>query len=304
MSKYTTEVRYLCEHFAWLHDNKDLPIEEQTPEHSYGYENVNEIIGKARPEIFGFQYPLFDDNYRPVLETKILKHYYTREIAEETYGLWKLRLETKLNEIMPYYNKLYESELLEFDPLRDADYYREGNRTDDTDNTRTDNLNQRSVDSGSDTRETNTEFGGSDTTEGERVDKYSQWNLYSDTPQGGIAGIQGAEDGDSPALDDNGYLTNATHVLHDGTGTNDSSTTEYGQTRDTDETMNYGKINNTANTGTVGFEGTTESEYLEHIYGKFPGKSFSQMLDEYRKVLLNIDMMIINELKPLFFNLW
>ena len=48
-------------------------------------------------------------------------HYYTREIGFETVGLWKLKLQTKLNEIMPYYNKLYETELLKYNPLYDVD---------------------------------------------------------------------------------------------------------------------------------------------------------------------------------------
>lgn len=34
----------------------------------------------------------------------------------------------KLNTIMPYYNQLYKSALLEFNPLYDADYWRKSNR--------------------------------------------------------------------------------------------------------------------------------------------------------------------------------
>ena len=70
---------------------------------------------------FGLKsYPIFDENYRVVLEKKILKHYYTREIGAETYGLWKLWLDARLNEIMPYYNQLYKSELIEFNPLENV----------------------------------------------------------------------------------------------------------------------------------------------------------------------------------------
>lgn len=75
--------------------------------------------------MFDFQFPIFDESYRSVIETKILRHYYTREIGLETVGLWKLKLNTKLNEIMPYYNKLYKSELIEFNPLYDVELTRE-----------------------------------------------------------------------------------------------------------------------------------------------------------------------------------
>lgn len=104
MSLYTTEVRYICETLA----NYD---------ESQGYKRVNDIVEAAAPQIFDDEFPIFDESYRPILEAKILKHYYTREIGFETVGLWQLKLNTKMNEIMPYYNKLYNSELLEFNPL-------------------------------------------------------------------------------------------------------------------------------------------------------------------------------------------
>lgn len=265
MSKYTTEVRYICEEYAELDE-------------SVGYDSVDDVISKSRTKVFDFDYPIFDEAYRPVLETKILTHYYTREICEETVGLWKLRLKAKMLEIMPYYNKLYESELLKFNPLYDADYYKEGNRIDNTDSTR------------NDTTQSNGLTGGADTTNGANEPKSSEWNLYSDTPQGGIEGILGAED--EPSLVDNGYLTNATHVIRDGAGSKSTSTTNYGKTTE----MN--------GTGQSVFDGTTTGEYAEHVYGKFPGKGYAKLLQEFRETFLNIDLDVIKELRNLFFNLW
>lgn len=54
-------------------------------------------------------YPIFDNNYRKTLNTKILNHYYNNEIGFETPELFKFYLNNKLNEIMPYYNTLYEN---------------------------------------------------------------------------------------------------------------------------------------------------------------------------------------------------
>ena len=108
MSKYTTELRYICEMEANLSESK-------------GYDDVDEIITLAAPKIFN-NFPIFDEAYRLPLEKKILMHYYTREISEEVVGLWKLRLAARMNEIMPYFNKLYDSELLKFNPLYDVDY--------------------------------------------------------------------------------------------------------------------------------------------------------------------------------------
>ena len=72
MSKYTTEVRYICEYYASLSESAD-------------YTSVNEIISKSRDKIFSFDYPIFDESYREILETKILKRYYTREIVRNCW---------------------------------------------------------------------------------------------------------------------------------------------------------------------------------------------------------------------------
>ena len=84
MSKYTTQVRFICESVSGHTD-------------SVGFDDVDSVIEDAIPHIFDFDFPIFDENYREVIETKILRHYYTREIGLETYGLWKLKLHTKLN---------------------------------------------------------------------------------------------------------------------------------------------------------------------------------------------------------------
>lgn len=59
--------------------------------------------------IFG-TYPIFDETYRPILEKKIIDHYYMDEIGLETPAMFAHFLAARLNEIMPYYNKLYWSE--------------------------------------------------------------------------------------------------------------------------------------------------------------------------------------------------
>lgn len=239
MSKYTTQVRYICENFAGYDE-------------SQGYLKVDSIIRSARPKVFNFDYPIFDENYRSVLETKILRHYYTREIGMETVGLWQLRLETKLVEIMPYYNKLYESELLKFNPLYDVDITEERTHSDTTDddtngtNTRTDNL-QTNVNSKSADR-------------------------YSDTPQGGLSGIESDR-----------YLTSARIVDNTGTSSNTGTQT---------------------NNNVVSRDINTFGEYFSHIYGKRGGTDFADLLRKYRETFLNIDLMIIDELSDLFMLLW
>lgn len=276
MSKYTTEVRFICETYAGL-------------DHSVGYENVDDVITKALPKLFNFNFPIFDENYRSVLETKIVKHYYTREICCETLGRWKMFLNTKLNEIMPYYNKLYESADLQYNPLYDADYFREGNkRGEETgqnthNSTRTDNLKEENNTVRTDNLTTENEI--------EVENKNDHWDYYSDTPQGGLNGIQ-----------NNTYLTNVRHTTDDSGGSNENiAQTNTGTQEHNGTRFNTGtQMTNANGTNVVN---STDS-YLEHVYGKMPGTSYAKLIEEYRKTLLNIDVMIIKDLQDLFFNLW
>lgn len=116
MAKYTTEVRHICENYANLDESK-------------GYNSVQSILNASWDKVFDFDFPIFDENYREPLCKKILKHFYTKEIGEETVGLWKLRLDDRMNEIMPYYNQLYESELISISPLINYRVTTSGNKS-------------------------------------------------------------------------------------------------------------------------------------------------------------------------------
>ena len=256
MSKYTTEVRFICETAAGYDESK-------------GYSDIETIIAAARSHIFDFSYPLFDNAYKATLETKILRHFYTREIGAETVGLWKHFLCRKLNEIMPYYNKLYQSELLEFNPFYDVDYTREGNRKGEDTNTNTRTGTGKSTDSGTERLNVKDE------------PKSDAWEYFSDTPQGGVDGLASME-----------YLTNATHSVASGEGSN------------RDDVTTFGKIVDTTSSDTENGQKNTTEEYLESVHGKQGSTPYTELLQKYRETFLNIDMQIINELEPLFMGLW
>lgn len=275
MSKYTTEVRTICENLIGL----------KSPA---GYGCVNDILSKAAPLVFNFDWPIFDEAYRRVLEIKILKHFYTREIGLETVGLWKLKLDTKMNEIMPYYNQLYKSELLEFNPLYDTDIIRqhkkdsEGTRDTDGGNNNTSDINRTKNGeiSRTETENNTAEVNGN----GKNTDK------YSDTPQGSITDLEAGK-----------YLTNARIVDtiegENSTGNRNTNGTDTSEDTETDKIENEG----------TNYSNTTISDtenYVENVMGKTGQGSYSKMLQEFRQTFLNIDMMIIEDLEPLFMQLW
>lgn len=311
MSKYTTEVRFICESKSGL-------------ENSSGADNVDEVIAGAWNKIFTSKAPFFDESYRSVLCQKILKHYYLREICCETVGIWKLWMNERLETIMPYYNKLYESELIKFEPLNDVNLTRKHDRTvdgteerngetsDTANGTReitnngtknTTNNGTREVTGTNDTKETAT----SDTTTSAESNETKR-DLYSDTPQGAITG-----------LENENYLTNARKITDnvtssgsEGTDTSrniDNDYTENNTTNNTENTTTNNTENMTTNdtkTGTNKVTGTsnTTEDYLETLIGKQGSSTYSKMLMEFRDTFLNIDMMVIDEFKDLFFGLW
>lgn len=73
---------------------------------------IQQIV-KSDIDIFDFDYPIFRDEFREYFEEQFIKYFYLEEIAHETVGQFKLRLESKLNLIMPKYNKLYMTQEIE-----------------------------------------------------------------------------------------------------------------------------------------------------------------------------------------------
>jgi hypothetical protein len=63
------------------------------------------------------EYPLFDEEYRDTLNKKIIAHYWNREIGQETISMFTFAMVRKMNEIMPYYNQLYQTLALTIDPF-------------------------------------------------------------------------------------------------------------------------------------------------------------------------------------------
>lgn len=186
MAKFTTTIGDYCEGVCGYRE----PI---------GGSDVKAAIEKARPLLFNFEYPSYTSEQKARTETNIIKHYWNREIGFETFGLFKLKLDARLNEIMPRYVKLFESADIEFEPLDNVDYTETRNSTETGTNANTTKGQQSE----------NTKVSGKDT------------SRYSDTPQGSLSDIESGA-----------YLTNAT--INDNSGTQSRQTNV-----DNDSSGNY-----------------------------------------------------------------
>lgn len=231
MSNYTTELRFICEN-------------EYNSESS-GFNEINKILTTVAPKIFNFDFPIFDEEYRLPLEVKILRTYYTREICEETVGLWKLRLQTKLCNIMPYYNQLYKSALLEFDVFADVNY------TEVNDGSTHDNL-QKIINFQN--------LGGVDTNTYTKNGKEKSTTNYN----GGSTNTTSYEGKETNAIDYTGTETNAI----DYTGTETNSTDYKGAEKDISKTSGNTtktpptKITTKSDTPQGGLNGFISEDYL------------------------------------------
>lgn len=287
LSKYTTEVRFICEKFANYDESK-------------GADAIDSVLEKSWNKIFTSTPQIFDESYRKIICKKILKHFYLREIGAETFGIWKFWMNTKMEELLPYYNQLWKSELLEFNPLYDVDVTKTYTKTGDTDTTNSNTLNKSGSSSSDESgstdstdKVTSTSTGTTDTATTGTSNKKDR---YSDTPQGTLSNVES-----------NTYLTNARIIDENNSGTSNTAmenknTTDdtYAETRGNSVENSFENEEKGNNTGTI----NSTEEYTDHVIGKTANGNYSEMLLKFRETFLNIDMMFINEFEELFMGLW
>ena len=168
---------------------------------NYGKDNktkIKNLAKEGRTTIFDFDYPLTDKISKEDFECMILNHFIMRRIGFETVTSFQIQLNVKLNEIMPMYNKMFES-------LENWDIFNDGEITE---RTGTDN---RVIDNKT-TGENNTSNSlenNSQTTSEETSDRRN-----SELPQNQLE-----------LLRDGSYVSNYNYDQNNGTSTDKSTST-------------------------------------------------------------------------------
>lgn len=198
-------------------------------------------------------YPIFDEAYRERLNTLIYNRYRLREIGVTPPARFAFFFNRKMNEIMPYYNKFYESAAIEFNPLFTSDISTEGTTTGTASG-----VGERKSSNEGNTKAT------SDNTDKSRV-------IFSNTPQMQLSNQEdyASTATDSQSASGNVTFQDATNLTVDTSKNDDQSMTEY-------------------ITRTAGYSGVNAGEQLER----------------YRASLVNVDLMVLDELRELFMQLW
>lgn len=215
-------------------------------------------------ELFDFPYNFDDFNFKALIEQAVIEYYYHYEIGVETPQEFKRRFEAKWLSIIDYYNQLYNTTLLTYNPLinykltealeqlatstSNADSAQKSN----ADTLTTNNLNNKVVDQSTGT--------GNEKT--------------SDYPQQAIAGgdfLEGEK------------ISNTT--------SNGTNTTTNTGTVGTEQASDIKTLSST--------KGKTNSSYTKTIEA-LTGTSYQELIAKERQNLIRLIPMIISELKPLF----
>ena len=221
-------------------------------------------------QVWDFDYPsYYKGEEKTAFEQLVLDHYRFRQIGMETPGRWLHSFRTRIREIMPYYIQLYKSvELMANvdDPFKAYDL--------------TETFTKHTTGSGSTTGTSESESTGS--SESSSTSNESRSNSknrkFSNTPQGSIDNIEK-------------YMTEAS-VESEG---------------DTNELTNT-DTDTSSSTASASSSGSSESEGTETYelkrFGNIGVQPLGQEIEAYRKALINVDLMVIDELKDLFLKVY
>lgn len=321
MSSYTIELKSVI---------------EQATQYEPGL-TTRERIEKGRAKLFDFDYPIFDENYRNVFETHFIRNFYMREIGFETVGLFKFQLETWLIINMPYWNKMFESELIKFDPLKNVDVSRDYNRkkdrnqNDSRDTTQNDvrdttenvvndgtshSVDKQDMTSDTVSNQEHHETGSSQKDEsGSVIDDNFSRDVKADTPDTRLALT--TEDGQGvleyasqieEESNNNKRNTTGSQTSSGKTDSNDSMTSKVTgnsnatgdtTTHSTNDTTGHMKSDTTKN-DVYKSEINDIEDYIAHEFGKVGTETYSEMIEKYRSILLRIEKQIFYEMNQLF----
>lgn len=264
MAKYTIELRNVCKLYGrdevenWF---KDYRLEDYLTSKQIEQITNAGVWSKDR------------------LATKIVDHYYMREIGLETPGLFKHYAKVYMQEIMERKLPKIYSNFFEYDPLSSVDYTEEYTRQINTGTNSTGNVTSNSTSS------INSDSSGSSNSNSSNSS--SGLTVSSDTPEGQI--------NKEEIL--NGKYASSTSASETESQINDSTTTESNSTSTSND-------NSSSNSKGESSSNTVET-YTHTMKGDNGVIVTNQyLIREYREIIVAIDEEIINELSKLFMGIY
>lgn len=212
---------------------------------------INDLVNDENFDLFDFPYSLYDESLKLNFEIKFIEYFRFREIGTPTIAMFKQRLMARLNTIMPYYEQLYQTELLSKDInfLLNLDRY--------------------------------------ETTKRELIGESLRTSTGSSLSKTKMDSLSNTDSNHIESL-----LANGNADLNDPTGKSQDGIKTIGN--DTSENSNTNEDNSKGN--------SKDNETITNrAYGNIGVTSSGSLLEDWRRVLINIDLQIFNECNDLFY---
>lgn len=218
-------------------------------------------------KMFDFDYDFYTDNQviKSNFENKFLDTYMFHEIGQETVMRFKHLLKTKLNNIAPYYKQLYETELR----CQDIDFMLNKDLTETFERTNTSDKTSQTDNN----QQSNINSSDNNTLINNSTDDTLESNIEQ-----GLANI---------SLNDR--LTNVSKSTNNTSQNNTTTTTGSNVSQGTSKTI----------------DSIADKEITKLIsQGNIGVTSSAELLDKWRKIIINIDNLIIEECSTLFLQVY
>jgi len=219
---------------------------------AYSTIELRNLLKTNNFDLWDFDLLIDDQNWKERVKQTIEDAFFFYEIGSETPDRFKHRFRTKLNLILPYYNNLYNTTLLNVNPLINYSL-------DET-------LTEQGEEDFNNTTQNNVTGQGSSTNNQDHEDETS--NTITEYPQ------------NANMLND--IPSERSQLNNQGTVSDNSSSTS-----------------NQASTGLSAQNKILTKSYNKKIEG-LTGQSYASLIMEHRQSIINIEQMIIKDLKPLF----
>lgn len=231
---------------------------------------LNELLNDERIGVFTFDYAFYSSNPsdKQTFERTFTDTYYFHEIGFETPERFKKHLQARLDLIMPYYQQLA---LTEWDKVKTAEQMMTSKNLTET------TTHEQTL---SGTQSSNTSATGEST--GNNQSSSTQ-NTTIDNKQSQLS------DGVSKASLTDGYLTGVDKSESTGTGTDTTTSTQTQSNEQSGTSTTEQSITDTTTFTSKGDVGIQTPAYA---------------ITEWRKVIININQMIIDECKDLFMQIY
>ena len=257
---------------------------------------IQEMMNSSIMRVFPERYPFYcqDEQTKKEFEEKFIQKFYYREIGFETPYQFNQRLYSLFLTKMPYYEQLYKTEWMRVgkDMMNSKDLIE----------TTTHTLNEESTTSDHSTSsQTNT---SEQTSTNDLTSVVDQDTTVSNTSSSEQNHQQSnLADGVASVTLTDGYLTGVSKDTTSGTSTdtttNDTTTTNTGTVAIESSSSDKGTLSQTGK----GNRGLTETTTF-HSQGDIGIQTPAYAIADWRKVIINLDEMILNECESLFLKIY